>query len=244
MAIERCAATDQAALSIKDVHAHYGSSHVLHGITLAVPARKVTAIVGRNGVGKTTLVNTIMGIVPPTGGSIFVGATDLVGLPAYGRGRLGLALVPQGRRVFRSLTVDEHLSLAKSVAGNPFTREWLFGLFPRLQERRAALARTLSGGEQSMLAIARALSTNPGILLMDEPTEGLAPLLVDAVRKIIVTMRDMGLSILLVEQNLAFALSVADRVAVMKRGAIVQVCERDDIDDVGALSNLILGKAE
>lgn len=231
---------EQPALQMKGVHAHYGPSHVLQGVTLDVPTGKVTAIVGRNGVGKTTLMNTIMGLVPATAGSILVDATDLVRLPAYHRKRLGLALVPQGRRLFRSLTVDEHLNLVPSDREGPFTREWLLELFPRLAERRTALARTLSGGEQSMLSIARALITSPTILLMDEPTEGLAPLLIETVREAVLMMRSKGLSILLVEQNLAFALSVADRVAVMKRGAIVKVYERNEIRDVASLSNLIL----
>jgi len=225
---------------MKGVHAHYGPSHVLQGVTLDVAAGKVTAIVGRNGVGKTTLMNTIMGLVPATAGSVLVGGQDLVRLPASYRKRLGLALVPQGRRLFRSLTVDEHLNLVPPGRESRFTREWILELFPRLAERRTALARTLSGGEQSMLSIARALITSPSILLMDEPTEGLAPLLIDNVRQAVATMRTMGLSILLVEQNLAFALSVADRVAVMKRGTIVRVYERDEIGDVAALSTLIL----
>jgi branched-chain amino acid transport system ATP-binding protein len=152
-----------------------------------------------------------------------------------------MALVPQGRRVFKSLTVDEHLNLVPIPSGSTFTRDRLYELFPRLAERRRSLARTLSGGEQSMLAVARALTTNPRLLLMDEPTEGLAPLLVETVREIIGRVRAQGLTVLLVEQNLQFALACADRVAVMQRGAIARVYDAGAIPDRAALSASILG---
>ena len=223
---------------------HFGPSHVLQGVTLAVPAGLVTAVVGRNGVGKTTLVNAVMGLVPASGGRIALGETDLLHRPATDRRRLGLALVPQGRRVFRSLSVDEHLRLVPLAPGAAFDRERLYATFPRLRERRAALAHTLSGGEQSMLAIARALVTNPTLLLMDEPTEGLAPLLVETVRGVVAGLRESGITLLLVEQNLGFALAVADRVAVMQRGRIAMVLPRREITDVEALSRLILEGGE
>lgn len=232
---------DQTVLRIENVHAHYGLSHVLQGVTLEIPRGNVTAVVGRNGVGKTTLINTIMGIVAATEGRILVDSTDLVDRPAYDRPTLGLAFVPQGRRLFRSLTVDEHLHLFAPDEHARFTRETIFEIFPRLRERRETLARDLSGGEQSMLAIARALLANPSILLMDEPTEGLAPLLVETVGDVIGSIRDMGLSIVLVEQNLKFALRVADYVAVMERGVITHTYARGEIHDVDALSELILG---
>lgn len=233
-------ATEQALLQIEQVQVYYGQSHVLHGATLDVPAGEVTVIAGRNGVGKTTLVNTIMGLVPAASGSVRYRGEELLGLPASARRDLGLALVPQGRRVFRSLTVDEHLTLVPSSSDNRFTREWVFSTFPRLAERRRSLARTLSGGEQSMLAISRALTTNPRLLLMDEPTEGLAPLLVEAVQAVVDQVRGMGVTILLVEQNLGFALDVADRVAVMQRGEIGQVFERGALPDATELSEIIL----
>jgi len=233
-------AGEDLALRIEGVHAYYGPSYVLQGVTLDVPAQRVTAIVGRNGVGKTTLINTIMGLVPVTRGRILVGSIDVVGLEAYHRRQLGLALVPQGRRVFGSLTVEEHFHLTKSAPGGLFTRERVLDLFPPLRERLSSLARQLSGGEQMMLSIARALIANPHIMLMDEPTEGLAPLIVGVVHDTVVAMRDAGITVLLVEQNLEFALSLADWIAVMERGAITHVFKREEIGDVEALSDLII----
>jgi branched-chain amino acid transport system ATP-binding protein len=226
---------------MREVQAFYGASHVLQGVTLDVPRGAVTAIVGRNGVGKTTLINAIMGLVPASGGSIRASGRELVGLPAYRRREVGLALVPQGRRLFRSLTVEEHLDLVPPLRPGPVDREWVMERFPRLRERRAASARTLSGGEQSMLAIARAIVLNPDVLLMDEPTEGLAPLLVEEVRGVVGSLREGGMTILLVEQNLGFALAVADRVAVMERGVVARVVPRGTIGDAAALGELVLG---
>ena len=228
------------ALQIEGLHVHYGSSHVLHGATLEVPAGATTAIVGRNGVGKTTLINTIMGLVPASQGVINLNGTMLLDYPAYDRKRFGLALVPQGRRLFRSLTVEEHLHLVSPIRAGPNTVDTIFDLFPALHERRRTLSRTLSGGERSMLSIARALVLNPTILLMDEPTEGLAPFLVDTIRNLILKMGEAGLTILLVEQKLDFALSVARRIAVMARGSIVRVYEQGEIENVEALSDLVL----
>lgn len=228
-------------LRIDGVHAGYGDVRVLRGLSLDVPAGAVTAIVGPNGVGKTTLIDTVMGLIPATAGRVLVGETNLLRLPATARREHGLALVPQGRRVFRSLTVEEHLALARAADEGPFGADWVYATFPRLAERRRALARTLSGGEQSMLAIARALVTAPRLLLMDEPTEGLAPLLVATVREVVGTVKAAGVTVLLVEQNLAFALAVADRVAVMRRGEIAGVWPRAEIAGVERLADLVLG---
>lgn len=233
-----------AILRVVGVDAFYGASHVLRGASLDLRPGEVTAIVGPNGVGKTTLVNAVMGLVPVAAGRIEVACIDLAGRPATARRRHGLALVPQGRRVFKSLTVDEHLALAAATSPGRFDRAWVSATFPRLDERRRSPARTLSGGEQSMLAIARALVTNPTIVLMDEPTEGLAPLLVETVRGVVEEIKAAGLTVLLVEQNLGFALAVADRVAVMHRGAIDTVRPRAEIGDVAALSAQVLGTAE
>lgn len=231
---------DQTLLQIKDLHVYYGMSHVLHGTTITIPPGQVTALVGRNGVGKTTLVNAVMGLIPAESGSIRYRDGELTSLPATRRQGLGIALVPQGRRVFRSLTVDEHLNLVSSTKDNPFNRDWVYKTFPRLAERRKSLASTLSGGEQSMLAIGRALTVNPQLLIMDEPTEGLAPLLVETVRQVVEQLREMRLTVLLVEQNLQFALDVASDIALMHRGQIDHIYARVEIPDVSALGDLIL----
>jgi ABC-type branched-subunit amino acid transport system ATPase component len=234
------ATADPIALRIEGLHVHYGLSHVLQGVSLDVPTGQVTAIVGRNGVGKTTLVNTIMGMLPQTEGKVLVRGENLLDHPAFDRKRFGLALVPQGRRLFGSLTVEEHLHLVRPIAESPYDAEAIWELFPSLNKRRRALARTLSGGERSMLSVARALILNPTILLMDEPTEGLAPLLVDTIRDVVLSMREQSLTLLLVEQKLPFALATGDRIAVMERGAIAGIYEQGEIDDVEALSQLIL----
>lgn len=235
---------NHVVLSVEDLHVHYGPSHVLQGTSLEVGANEVLAVVGRNGVGKTTLINTIMGLLPITEGRILLRVSeepqDLTNRPASDRRSLGVAIVPQGRRLFRSLSVEEHLNLVAPIRPEPYDLETIYDMFPRLYERRRAPATTLSGGEQSMLAIARALILNPRVLLMDEPTEGLAPLLVKNIADIIVGLRDGGLTVLLVEQKLKFALQVSNRLAVMERGQIIGLYSRAEIDDVSALSELIL----
>ncbi|CAN5753293.1 N/A [soil metagenome] len=234
-------AADQPLLRVEDLHVYYGVSHVLQGTTLDVLPGQVTALVGRNGVGKTTLVNAIMGMIPVEAGTMRYRDTELAALSATRRKGQGIALVPQGRRVFRSLTVDEHLNLVSTAKDSIFTREWVYATFPRLAERRKSLASNLSGGEQSMLAIGRALTVNPQLLIMDEPAEGLAPLLVETVRQVVDQLREMKLTVLLVEQNLQFALDVASDIAVMHRGQIDHVYKRAEIADVSEIGDLILG---
>jgi ABC-type branched-subunit amino acid transport system ATPase component len=236
-------AAEPPLLTISDLQVYYGMSHVLHGASLDVPRGQVTALVGRNGVGKTTLVNAVAGLVPVQSGIMLLGGSDLTKLPATARRGLGVGLVPQGRRIFRNLTVEEHLELAPKSASNPFTRAWIYETFPRLEERRTSMASTLSGGEQSMLAIGRALTIDPTLLIMDEPTEGLAPLLVETVRQVIERLRAQQLTVLLVEQNLQFALDVADRVAVMDRGSIEHLFTRDEITNAAQLGDLIIAPA-
>jgi len=208
------------ALEVEGVHTYYGESHVLQGISLRVQPGEVLGILGRNGMGKTTLIRTIVGFTPPREGHVRYKDTEITRLPAFRMVELGMALVPQGRRVFPSLSVRENLEVARRGAGR-WSLEQVYALFPRLRERSANRANKLSGGEQQMLAIGRALMSNPELLLMDEPTEGLAPLLVREVGRVIAELKRSGLSILLVEQNLALALSVADRVHVLSRGQIV-----------------------
>ncbi|HJV54561.1 MAG TPA: ABC transporter ATP-binding protein [Methylomirabilota bacterium] len=208
------------ALEVEGIHTYYGESHVLHGISLRVDPGEVLAILGRNGMGKTTLMRSIVGFTPPRAGHVRYKDADITRLPSFRMVELGMALVPQGRRVFPSLSVRENLEVARRGTGR-WSLEQVYALFPRLRERAANRANKLSGGEQQMLAIGRALMSNPELLLLDEPTEGLAPLLVREVGRVIAELKRSGLSILLVEQNLALALSVADRVHVLSRGQIV-----------------------
>ncbi len=208
------------ALEVEGVHTYYGESHVLQGVSLRVDPGEVLAILGRNGMGKTTLIRTIIGFTPPREGRVLYEGTEITRLPPFRMVALGMALVPQGRRVFPSLSVRENLDVARRGEGR-WSLEQVYALFPRLRDRAGNRANKLSGGEQQMLAIGRALMSNPDLLLMDEPTEGLAPLLVREVGRVITELKRSGLSILLVEQNLALALSVADRVHVLSRGQIV-----------------------
>jgi branched-chain amino acid transport system ATP-binding protein len=212
-------------LELEDVHVYYGDSHVLHGVSLIVGGGEAVGLLGRNGAGKTTTISSIVGFVPPRTGSIRFRGIELIGRPPYAVARLGLGLVPQGRRIFRSLTVHENLLVARREAADGRAHGWsleqAYAQFPRLKERATLYGDQLSGGEQQMLAIARALLTRPQLLLLDEPSEGLAPLVVDEIARIVRELKREGMPILLVEQHLPFALAVADRVFVMNKGAIV-----------------------
>ncbi len=214
-------------LEVRDIHTYYGESHVLQGVSLSMTRGQVIGILGRNGMGKTTLIRSIIGFTTPRRGRVVFKERDITDWPSNRAVAFGLGLVPQGRRVFASLTVMENLAVAGKDNGGRWTIERVLGLFPRLGERGAHRAGKLSGGEQQMLAIARALMTNPELLLMDEPTEGLAPLLVREVGRIIESLKAQGLSILLVEQNLPLALRVADHVHVLSRGRIVHSSSPD-----------------
>jgi branched-chain amino acid transport system ATP-binding protein len=207
-------------LEVRDIHTYYGDSHVLQGVSLSMSRGQVVGILGRNGMGKTTLIRSIIGFTAPRRGRVVFKERDITAWPSNRAVDLGLGLVPQGRRVFPSLTVMENLAVAVKNGG-PWTVQRALELFPRLRERGGHRAGKLSGGEQQMLAIARALMTNPELLLMDEPTEGLAPLLVREVGLVIETLKAEGLSILLVEQNLPLALRVADHVHILSRGRVV-----------------------
>jgi branched-chain amino acid transport system ATP-binding protein len=209
-------------LRLEDVHTYYGDSYVLQGVDLALGDREIVGLMGRNGAGKTTTLRSIIGFTPPRRGSILLDGTDVAGRPSYEIARRGVALVPQGRRIFASLDVLENLTLGfdrKNEGG--WTLERIFEMFPRLFERRRQQARTLSGGEQSMLTIARALLMSPRLLLMDEPTEGLAPVVVEVVVQALRTLRNERQSILLVEQDLTLTLDLVDRIYVMSKGIIV-----------------------
>ena len=207
-------------LAVGEVHTYYGDSHVLQGVSLDVAAGEVVAILGRNGMGKTTLIRSVVGFTPPRQGRVRFRGDDVTAWAPFRRIERGMALVPQGRRVFPSLSVRENLEVARRGRGR-WSVDRVQELFPRLRERAGNRANKLSGGEQQMLAIARALMSNPSLLLLDEPTEGLAPLLVREVGRVIGELKREGLSILLVEQNLPMALGVADRVHILSRGQIV-----------------------
>jgi branched-chain amino acid transport system ATP-binding protein len=205
-------------LRARDLRAGYGSMEIVRGLDLDVAAGEVLALVGRNGAGKSTLVNTLMGFHPARQGTVEFAGRDVTTAAPYLRNRMGLAVVPQGRRVFGSLTVDETMSLARRDGGWDLKR--VSAVFPGLAERRGTRARSLSGGEQSALAMARALATGPKVLLLDEPSEGMSPRVLRALATVVADLRADGAGVLLVEQNLSFALTVADRVLVMARGHI------------------------
>jgi branched-chain amino acid transport system ATP-binding protein len=211
-------------LKVDDVHTYYGDSYVLQGVSLEVRPQTAVALLGRNGMGKTTLIRSIIGFARPRQGTVLFEGRDITRLSSHQIAHLGIGLVPQGRRIFPSLTVLEHLSVASRRNGGgegAWTPDRVFELYPRLRERQGHRGSMLSGGEQQMLAIARALTTHPRLLLMDEPSEGLAPLLVRELGASIGRLKAAGLSILLVEQNLPMALSIADEVSVMSKGRVV-----------------------
>lgn len=210
-------------LSVREIHTYYGDSYIIQGVSLDVAPGRIAVLMGRNGAGKTTTIRSIVGLTPPRRGSVTFNGTELTRLPAHEIALRGIGLVPQGRRVFGSLTVAEHLAVAANRPGRAaWTPERLFEVFPRLRERVNQRAVHLSGGEQSMLAIARALRTEPDCLLMDEPTEGLAPLFVGIVLEVVQGLRRAGgLGILIVVHELPIALAIADHVYVMAKGRMV-----------------------
>ena len=208
-------------LAVRDLHAYYGESHVLQGVSLDVADAEAVALLGRNGAGKTTTINAIVGFVRARGGTVRVGDRDVTAKAPHQVAAAGVALVPQGRRVFADLTVLENLTIAARSYGRGWDLARVLGLFPSLERRLGNRGDELSGGEQQMVAIGRALLRDPVLLLLDEPSEGLAPKLVNEVGDALVRLRESGLALLLVEQNLALATRVAQRVYVMNKGTIV-----------------------
>jgi branched-chain amino acid transport system ATP-binding protein len=212
-------------LAVRDLHTYYGNSHILQGVSLDVAPGQAVSLLGRNGVGKTTTIGSIVGFVPPRAGTITFRGQDITRAPSHVTARLGMGLVPQGRRIFPNLTVRENITLAarsgSAAEGAAWTLDRIYATFPRLQERAGNWGNQLSGGEQQMLAIARALATNPSMIVLDEPSEGLAPLIVAEIGRILLDLKGQGLAILLVEQNFPMAMRVADAVYVMNKGQIV-----------------------
>jgi len=217
-------------LEVQDIHTYYGESYILQGVSLTLREGQVVAVLGRNGVGKTTLIRSIVGFTPPRRGRILFKEEDITKLPTHQIARRGIGLVPQGRRIFPSLNVKENLTVAERKRdGSGWGLQKILDLFPRLGERLSHRGNKLSGGEQQMLACGRALVGNPEILLMDEPSEGLAPLLVRELGRILQQLKGGGASILIVEQNLPFALRIADYVYLMSKGKNVYESKPEDL---------------
>lgn len=208
------------ALSAEGLHTYYGKSHILHGVSLEVAEGKITALLGRNGAGKTTTLRSIMGLTPAREGHVTIFGKNTTRWPAFRIAALGVGYVPEGRRIFANLSVDENLQVPLERSGR-WTIERVYELFPRLAERRFNRGRQLSGGEQEMLSIGRTLLLNPKLLILDEPSQGLAPLIVREVFRIVSRMRDEGISVLLVEQNARMSLEIADHAYVLDDGSIV-----------------------
>ena len=208
------------ALEAEGLNAFYGKSHILHDVGLAARDGRITTLLGRNGAGKTTTLKALMGLVPLRSGRVHIFGQETTRLPPFRVAALGVGYVPEGRRIFANLTVEENLRVPLERPG-PFTVERVYRLFPRLAERRQNRGRQLSGGEQEMLSIARALLLNPRLLILDEPSQGLAPLIVKEVFRIVAQMRQEGIAVLLVEQNVRIALEIADEAYVLENGAIV-----------------------
>jgi branched-chain amino acid transport system ATP-binding protein len=225
-------------LQVDNIHTYYGDSHILHGVSLQVKAGQVTSLLGRNGAGKTTTLLTMMGYLSPRKGSVTYKGQDISGHPAHRVSRMGLGLVPQERGVFPSLTVEENLTVAaRAGRDGRWTLPRIYELFPRLEERRGNLGFQLSGGEQQMVSIARALMLNPDVILLDEPSEGLAPLIVQEIIEIVKHLRNEGLGVLLIEQNLGAALELGDVHYVLSKGQVCFVGNSETLrNDEGVLS--------
>jgi branched-chain amino acid transport system ATP-binding protein len=230
-------------ITVDDVHTYRGLSYVLQGITLRAEDAQCTALLGRNGMGKTTLVETMMGLLSARDGDIALDGTSLRGKEPFQIAKRGVALVPQGRHIFSSLTVEENLTLAARGNSEPgaWTLERIYDLFPNLNRRRKNRGSDLSGGEQQMLAIGRAVMTNPQVLLMDEPSEGLAPVIVDKVGEVIRLLKKEGLCVFLVEQNYGLAIEVADRLYVLAGGQVVWQGSPEELEAADDVRHLHLG---
>lgn len=229
-------------LELHDIHTYYGQSYILQGISLYVDEGEAVALLGRNGVGKTTTIRSIIGFTPPRTGQITFKGKPIARLKASAVSKMGMGLVPQGRRVFPNLTVRENLTVAaRGAAKGGWTLEGIYRYFPRLKERETNMGNQLSGGEQMMLAIGRALMTNPELLLLDEPSDGLAPMVLHDIAQIVAQLREKGLSILLVEQNVKMALKIASRAYILNKGQVVWHGSSGDLSGNEGLKHEMLG---
>jgi branched-chain amino acid transport system ATP-binding protein len=229
-----------ALLRVENLHAWYGESHVLHGMSFTVPAGEVVTLLGRNGAGKTTTMRSIMGMLTKRTGSIVYDGVETIGLPSNKIARLGIGYVPEERGIFASLNVRENLELPPVVKPGGMSVDEVYNLFPRLRERERSQGTKLSGGEQQMLAIARILRTGAKLLLLDEPTEGLAPVIVQHIGRIIAQLKSRGFTVLLVEQNFHFASTVADRHYIVEHGRVVESIRNEEIrDNIGKLEEYL-----
>ena len=219
----------QHLLGVQDLHAWYGESHILHGMSFAVGQGEVVTLLGRNGAGKTTTLRAIMGIMPQRQGSVVFRGSDLVGLASNRIARLGIAYCPEERGIFASLDVEENLLLPPAVKPGGMTVDEIYAIFPNLKERRRSQGTKLSGGEQQMLAIGRLLRTGAELLLLDEPTEGLAPVVVQQIGGVIRRLKEKGFTILLVEQNFHFAATLADRHYIVEHGQVIDMIRNEDV---------------
>jgi len=238
---EAAAGGNAPLLEVKDLHVFYGESHVLHGSSFVVPEGEVVALLGRNGAGKTTTLRAIMGMVHDRRGSIRFRGRELIDLTSDRIARLGIGYCPEERGIFASLDVEENLMLPPMVAEGGMSLEEIYALFPNLKERRRSSGTRLSGGEQQMLAIGRILRTGARLLLLDEPTEGLAPVIVQQIREVISQLRKKGLTILLVEQNYHFASTLADRHFIKEHGRVEEEVRRDELEEKQDMIETYLG---
>jgi len=230
-----------SALELRGVSAFYGDAQVLFDVDLAVAPGEVVALVGRNGAGKTSLLRTAMGLVHAAHGRVLLDGADLAGLPPHARARRGLGYVPEDRRIFTDLTVAENLRLVARPAEAGFTEADLLLLFPNLASMLGRPASATSGGEQQMLAVARTLAANPRVVLLDEPSEGIAPIIVAGMKKAVATMRERGVAVLVSEQNLGFVAAIADRAVLIEQGRLLGAVARDELLRPGAAVQRVLG---
>ena len=228
-------------LEVEDLHGWYGESHVLHGVSLSVARGETAALIGRNGAGKTSTLRAVMGLLPRREGAIRLDGTDILRVPRHRIAHYGIGYVPEERGIFASLTVAENFALLPRVGPDGMDEDAIHRIFPNLRERRAAFGGTLSGGEQQMLAIARVLRAGPKIILLDEPTEGLAPVIVERIAAMLNELKREGMTMLLVEQNFHFARTLADRFFLMENGRIVDAFDRSEIDAHAARVAEIVG---